>query len=381
MSLKISKRVKSGWPIFAAAIFFIAGALFFTPAQALSRGSDFAGENTTSSDNVVPVVIKSASAVVPKKSSSDVSNIPDRVVSQAAYDFSSTKTGIYTGPGDINGHVNFENWLGKPIPYTTDYIDYKGGWFADFHDSNLWLMKPWGKWVSQGDRRLVLGVPMLENSNIGQFDMGINGDFDSYFKDLASELVANSLGNSIIRLGYEANCNTIGPWQAVDNPAGYKILFRHEAAAMKSVPGAAFLFDWTVCNGIQYGHALSSFDSFYPGDDIVDIMGIDVYDVKWQDTSASPQARWDYVTSRQMGVNDLLAYARGHGKQVSFPEWGLYAPGDSFAGGGDNPYFIEQMAQLISSTKPVYQAYFNSDWGGGVLSNFKQGQSAFKEIF
>lgn len=289
--------------------------------------------------------------------------------------------GIYTGPGDVSGHTNFESWLGKSIPYTTDYIDYRGGWSKDFIDSNLWLMKPWGKWVSQGSRRLVLGVPMLEGNNPGQFDRGINGEFDDYFRSLANQLVANNLGNTIIRLGYEANCDTIGPWQATDNPSGYKLLFRHEASVMKSVPGAAFLFDWTVCNGLQYGHTLNSFDSFYPGDDVVNIIGIDIYDVKWQDTSVTPQARWSYITGRQMGVNELIAFARAHGKPLSYPEWGLYAPGDNFAGGGDDPYFIGQMAGLISSTKPVYQAYFNLDWGGGVLSDFKQGETAFKQIF
>jgi hypothetical protein len=304
-----------------------------------------------------------------------------KALGQVNYDPSASIMGVYTGPGDVNGHTNFESWLGRSVPYTTDYIDYRGGWTKDFHDSGVWLMKPWGKWVSQGGRRLVLGVPMLEGNTPGQFNQGINGDFDSYFRDLAALLVANNLGNSIIRLGYEANCDTIGPWQATDNPSGYKLLFRHEVAVMRSVPGAAFQFDWTVCNGLQYGHALNSFDSFYPGDDVVDIIGIDIYDVKWGDTSVAPQTRWNYIVSRQMGVNELVAYSRAHGKSLSYPEWGLYAPGDSFAGGGDDPYFIGQMANLISTTRPLYQAYFNLDWGGGVLSDFPQGQAAFKQIF
>jgi hypothetical protein len=375
-------NIKLRWTVLTTVIFFIASFCLLLPTQALSRGEFTAAQNDQdSSAEVIPILIKPATSAGAGDSSNNSSNSTGVPLPQVSYDFSSTKMGIYTGPGDVKGHTNFETWLGKPIPYATDYIDYKGGWTTDFHDSNLWLTKPWGNWVSQGNRRLVLGLPMLENSNAGQFDTGVSGAFDSYFRDLATQLVANNLGNSIIRLGYEANCNTIGPWQAVDNPGGYKLLFRHEVAVMKSVPGGAFLFDWTVCNGLQNGHALSSYDSFYPGDDVVDIAGIDIYDVKWQDTSASPQTRWNYIITRQMGVNALLAYAAAHGKPVSFPEWGLYAPGDSFAGGGDDPYFIEQMAGLITSSKPVYQAYFNLDWGGGVLSDFKQGQSIFKEIF
>lgn len=293
-----------------------------------------------------------------------------------------TAMGIYTGPGKITAHDNFAQWLGADIPYTTDYIDYKGGWEKDFVDSKVWLTKPWGSWVNdKPGQRLVLGVPMLQNQNYGEFSRGVDGDFDKYFRGLAEELVANELGDSIIRLGYEANCDTIGPWQATRNPKGYRKLFRHQVAVMKSVPGAKFKFDWTVCNGLQGGRALTSFDSFYPGDDVVDIIGMDIYDVKWRDPKASAEERWRRLRQRTMGIEDLLSFAKKHKKPVSYPEWGLYRPGDNFSGGGDNPYFIEKMAKLIHTTKPRYQSYFNIDWGGGVLSDFPKGEKTFKQIF
>lgn len=292
------------------------------------------------------------------------------------------KAGIYNGPGTVGTHGELEQWLGQPIPYATDYIDYKGGWQKDFIDSEVWLIKPWSKWKSANNqRRLVLGVPMLQNENTGQFAQGTRGDFDVYFHNLASKLVTNNLGDSIIRLGYEANCDTIGPWQATNNPEGYRQLFRHIVTVMRSVPGQAFSFDWTVCNGLQQGRALTSFDSFYPGDDVVDIIGMDIYDVKWGDPAATPQRRWDYGVSRRMGVNELVRFAHNHAKAISYPEWGLYKPGDSFAGGGDNPYFIRKMAELIATTDPIYQSYFNLDWGGGKLSDFKQGGATYRQLF
>lgn len=291
-------------------------------------------------------------------------------------------TGVYSGPGKIKTHQSFEAWLGKKVPYATDYIDYKGGWQKDFVDSKLWLMQPWGDWVKkQAGRKLVLGVPMLQNENYGQFNVGTRGDFDNYFRMLAQELVDNGLGSSIIRLGYEANCDTIGPWQATNNPEGYKQLFRRQVAVLRSAPGSNFKIDWTVCNGLQNGKPLNSFASFYPGDDVVDIIGIDIYDVKWQDSRATPQQRWDHIVSRPMGVNQLINFAQGHKKPISVPEWGLYKPGDSFAGGGDNPFFIEKMVELMNATKPVYQSYFNIDWGGGVLSDFSQGEVTYKRVF
>jgi hypothetical protein len=293
-----------------------------------------------------------------------------------------SKMSIYLGPGAVRAHTDFEQWLGRPIPYATDYFDYKGGWQKDFIDSKLWLMEPWGRWVRERPgRRLVIGVPMLQNSNYGQFNEGARGDFDQYFISMATELVKQNLGDSILRLGYEANCDTIGPWQATSNPSGYILLFRHLVSVLKSIPGSNFSFDWTVCNGLQTGKTLSSFESFYPGNDVVDMIGIDIYDVKWNDTSVTPEERWEYTIKRGMGVNELLAFARSKDKPVSYPEWGLYRPGDSFSGGGDNPYFISKMTELINTTSPVYQSYFNINWGGGVLHDFSKGEALFKLIY
>jgi len=290
-------------------------------------------------------------------------------------------TGLYNGPGAVTAHNNFEAWLGSPVPYTTDYVAYTNGWSADFNPDQ-WLTQPWGTWVkAQPGRRLVLGLPMLENSNYGQFDQGASGAFDPYFTRLANAMVANGIGNSIIRLGYEANCDTIGPWQATDNPAGYVADFRHIVQLMRATPGSNFQFDWTVCSGWQSNHVLSSFADFYPGDDVVDIMGIDQYDVKWQDTTVTAAQRWSYNVSRYMGLQDQKNFAASHNKPVSFPEWGLYKAGDNFAGGGDDPYFIDQMADWIAASNTVYQSYFNLNWGGGVLSDFPLGQAEYKLRF
>lgn len=319
----------------------------------------------------------SAQQVLSTTTSVDLPKVNTQTKTQLA-----SSMGLYTGPGGVTPHQNFETWLGEQVPYTTDYIDYRGGWQKDFIDSKAWLVDSWGPWVlAASDRRLVLGVPMLEQEDAGQFASGANGTYDTYFQKLTVNLVAAGLSNSIIRLGYEGNCNTIGPWQATDDPSGYKALYRHIVGVMRNIPGASFTFDWTVCNGLQSGHALDSFDSFYPGDDVVDIAGMDLYDVKWQDTSATPELRWNYLWSRQLGIHDFLQFAQAHHKPVSYPEWGLYKAGDSFAGGGDDPYFIQQMYDLFVDTNPTYQAYFDLDWGGGTLENFPNSRALFKSLF
>ncbi len=39
------------------------------------------------------------------------------------------------------------------------------------------------------------------------------------------------------------------------------------------------------------------------------------------------------------------------------------------------------MADWFAETNPAYQAYFNVDWGGGVLSEFPNGQATYRARF
>jgi len=56
-----------------------------------------------------------------------------------------------------------------------------------------------------------------------------------------------------------------------------------------------------------------------------------------------------------------LAYAREHGKKLSFGEWGLIQ--GSRNGGGDNPVFIEKMLRFFARNAGSigYETYFNRD--------------------
>ncbi len=52
---------------------------------------------------------------------------------------------------------------------------------------------------------------------------------------------------------------------------------------MRSVPGASFRFDWTI----NAGYRPIPFNDYYPGNDVVDIIGMDVYDF-WPGPAAGP---------------------------------------------------------------------------------------------
>ena len=56
---------------------------------------------------------------------------------------------------------------------------------------------------------------------------------------------------------------------------------------MRSVPGQTFLFEWCPNHG---RHAMDPTEA-YPGDDVVDVIGMDVYAEKWNDPDADPAER------------------------------------------------------------------------------------------
>ena len=82
-----------------------------------------------------------------------------------------------------------------------------------------------------------------------------------------------------------------------------------------------------------------------PGDDVVDIIGMDSYD---QPEGRSFQEQID----EELGLQDHADFAREHGKPISFPEWGLFR-------NGDNPEYIRGMAEWIASNDTVYSTYTN----------------------
>jgi len=271
----------------------------------------------------------------------------------------------------VSEHDAFAAKVPAPVPYAVDFLESRYGWNEMLHP---WALDAWVPWVQAvPDRRLVLSVPMLPASAQGQLAAGAAGSFDSYFRSLAQSMVARGLGNSVVRVGWEANGSWFA-WNATQDPASWKAFYRRIVLTMRSVSGAGFSFDWTANPGTSL-----SFASFYPGDDVVDIVGLDVYDIKWQDTTSSPEQRWNFVLNQFNGLIAHRDFAAQHGKPLSFPEWGLYAKGDEQGGGGDNPYFIDRMADWFANNNVAYQAYFS--WGTSDLSSFPNGKARYSARF
>jgi len=297
-----------------------------------------------------------------------------------------TALGVFrsTSPPDVR---KFSDWLGRDVDYVIDF-SMRGTWdqIANPYDQ----LKAW-----QGSGyRVVYGLAMLpEGEGDWSLAAGADGDYDQYYQTLAENLVKYDQGDAILRLGWEFNLKQ-WRWHPTDKQE-FITYWRNIVKTMRAVPGAEHLtFDWNVNNG---GDKYDS-TAFYPGDEYVDYVGLDVYDISfvdgiypYPDSCAQAcrlehqKASWNSILNSKYGLKFWSGFAASHGKAISFPEWGLWKRPDGH-GGGDNPYFIKRMHDFIANPKNdvAYQAYFEFDVGSkGIheLSGLKKSGKRFQNLF
>ena len=215
-------------------------------------------------------------------------------------------------------------------------------------------------------RRFVISQPMVPDDAPPDWrQLGAEGDYNGYASALAHNLVAEGLGSSVIRLGWEAN-DGADPESALGaGPAQYSewaAYWRQIVTTMRTVPGAHFLFDWTVN---QYWRPVPLQD-WYPGNSAVDIIGIDGYDNGVYESGLSAAQRWEVLSGEADGFDAVAAFAAAHGKPLSIPEWGLSPPGAE-GGAGDDPTYIEGLASIIKDDDVTYNSYFDRGASSGML--------------
>lgn len=178
------------------------------------------------------------------------------------------------------------------------------------------------------------------------------GDYDQNWRDFGTLMVSHGRGDSIVRLGWEMNESSMA-WRGLDTE-DYISCYRNAATALRSTNPQVVL-DWTInahntpadlCGGLS--------TSCYPGDDYVDIVGIDNYDHHpWSPTKAD----FDRTAAAPEGLTWFFDFARAHGKLFSVGEWGIMPTGDA---GKDNPPFIGWMHEWFAGHAQylAYEAYF-----------------------
>ena len=279
--------------------------------------------------------------------------------------------GVYRGGGNTAGVTEFERWLGRDVSVAVDFLA-QSSW-NDIAAPTWWASR-WGA----TSYRVVYSVPMLPNSG-GTLQQGAAGAYNAHFSQLARTLVAHGEGDAVIRLGWEFNGSWM-KWNAQSDPAAFVAYWRQVVQTMRAVQGARFSFDWCP----NRGRGSVAPDQAYPGDAYVDYIGMDSYDTGWAAGWQDPVRRWQSTLTEPYGLNWHRQFAGQHGKQMSYPEWGLWIRDDGH-GGGDNPYYIQKMREWIVANDVAYHSYFEYDAPDGehrlMTGQFPQGAAAFRSLF
>ncbi|MFF1556158.1 glycoside hydrolase family 26 protein [Streptomyces sp. NPDC058279] len=207
-------------------------------------------------------------------------------------------------------------------------------------------LRSWARWRNERpDRLFVLNVPMLEHNEAGVPDgrvaellrSGARGAYDQHFRRLAERLVGLGVPDTVIVLGWEMNGFNY-THRCRPDPENWKKYWRRIVAAMRSVEGQQFLFDFAPNRG---GDAIA-WPRCYPGDDVVDVIGMDTYD-------QPPGRSFEDQVKQPYGLQQQVDFAEAHGKPISYPEWGLFR-------NGDNPDYMGNMLAWIAEHKPLYHS-------------------------
>jgi hypothetical protein len=272
-----------------------------------------------------------------------------------------TPTGAFV-QGGVRNVPAFEAWLGGPLAVAHDFTAF------DIPD---WWLKAWGSsWYAQ---RMMATLPMLPKDSsgkiIGTLEQGAAGAFDGQWKANARRLVAAGMARSALRVGHEANGPWCG-WYAKPDPKAWLAYYRRIVHAARSVPGSRLRAVWSMSCGWSGFDPLSIYDPA-----VVDIIAVDFYDSHYAHPDDTPEQRWAtiYEANHHGGLEFWTNFARQQGKPLWVTETGLVnvdavtGDGTSRGGGGDDPYFVQQLHDWAAANADVVKliCYENADAADG----------------
>lgn len=294
---------------------------------------------------------------------------------------SAAPIGVYRPGSSITKIEAYEEFLGGPVDRVLDFMPDTPTW-AQFEAGTLaastngpagpaTAASAWGG-GQLGSRQLVLAVPTCVQGTTWAAEDGGN---DAHWKAFAASLVGAGLGNTVLRIGREFNGSWY-PWQVTEGAQQtYIDGYRHVVSLLRDQPGAAFSFCWNPTLGVG-NLTKKGTESCYPGDDVVDDIGVDAYD--WAQTAPGVAASSVTIAMQQAALDKMLTewgslrgwynLALAHRKPLSFPEWGLvlWKSGANYLGGGDDPGWVRAMADLIGGSSLGGWHAFWEDTGMGV---------------
>jgi beta-mannanase len=247
--------------------------------------------------------------------------------------------GAYVGnsPSDLQ---SFEDWLGRPVDQITAHTG-RANW-KDWISSVHWAVEQW----SPLNKPICWTIPLFADG--GSLSDAAAGKYQDYYEQVARILVGTRPSDKVIyvRTGEEFNGNWM-PWSAAGHEQDFVKAYRHFVEAFRAVSDR-FRFEWNV----NIRETRMNPTDAYPGDEYVDVIGMDFYyNTKWNPTNAVKA--WDEMVSSQYGLQWLEDFAKAHKKPTAYPEWGINSD-------GAGPY-IERASQWFKDHNVLYQSVWNSN--------------------
>ena len=292
----------------------------------------------------------------------DAATPPPRQSNAKAFFAAGTRHGIFSGGFSPGSASKFEDWLGRKSDFNvefltqtayTDYVGSDGKKITDALSHSGWLVSTWSQ-THRSDRNMMFSIPLATKQDSSLAHVA-EGTYDATFVAIAKSIAA-AYPQAIIRIGWEFNGDWY-PWSAKGRERDYVNAFRHVVSLFRQ-ESPEFVIDWCPTHGFS---GKMPADAAYPGDDAVDVIGMDVYnDYRWGNFKDDPQKRWEWYEKFDHGLEWQVHFARAHNKRLSFPEWGVNR---------DDPIFIREMHSWINSHDFAYEAYWDSNSAfSGMLS-------------
>ncbi|HEY6793725.1 MAG TPA: glycosyl hydrolase [Kineosporiaceae bacterium] len=162
----------------------------------------------------------------------------------------------------------------------------------------------------------------------GDVDLAVGGPIDHswaevaagaqvpHWKQLAAVIAANWHYRTVyLRFAHEFNGNWM-PWSVAPTEVpAFRQAFRLFATTMRTaLAGRAVKLVWAP----NFGTWFYTPDSAFPGPDVVDVVGVSMYEWTRYDT----QSTWKAFLASSIGPNAWSAFAQRHGRPLAFSEWG-----------------------------------------------------------
>jgi beta-mannanase len=277
---------------------------------------------------------------------------------------------IYTA-NSISAMNTLSEDMNTPIHCATAYANNVAtwsSWIAPWVETPPSANNDFSSWLASNSlNRFNLSIQLVPNDvsvagstgyDANWMEDCANGEFESYAVELGNSLVKSGFANTMLRIGIEMNGNwnddSLGSSPTTQSESYWAQCFAKTVTGLRSAAGSHFLMNWNV----NQAYRNIPFANYYPGNNYVDVIGMDAYDDGMPGDPQSQPARWNAEYSEGGGLEDIIAFAKANNKPMSLPEWGLDSTSDGF---GDDPYYVQQIENLVANNNFMYQSYFDSN--------------------